>query len=243
MSTAPVEPAVDRAAIADEMDDALARLHVLLADAGPADLRRRSDGTAWSNEQLLFHMVFGYLVVRTLLPLVRLMGRLPAPVGRGWAALLNSATRPFHVVNYWGSVGGARVFDRARMGRLADRTIAALQRSLAREPEAALHRGMPFPSGWDPYFGYLTLAEVYRYATRHFEHHRRQLTLPGRDDRGPRPPRTHPRPELLLGPVLAILTGARGGGPHACAGEFFGNRRQLAVGVLADLGQHGERLI
>ena len=173
---------VDRAAIAGEMDDALARLHALLAAAGPVGLRRRSDGTRWSNEQLLFHCVFGYLVVRTLLPLVHLMGRLPAPVGRGWAALLGAATRPFHAVNFWGSVAGARVFDHRRMAPLADRTIAALQRSLAREAEAALHRGMPFPTGWDPYFTeWMSLAEVYRYPTRHFEHHRRQLTLDGVD--------------------------------------------------------------
>ena len=172
-------PLVDRDALAREMDDARARLHALLA-ADPADLRRRSGGTRWTNEQLLFHMVFGYLVVRALLPLVRVVSRLPAPVGRGWAALLNAVTRPFHAVNFWGAVGGARVFSHARMGPLADRTIAALQRSLAREPEAAPHRGMPFPAGWDPYFtDHMTLAEVYRYPTRHFEHHRRQLFLPG----------------------------------------------------------------
>jgi hypothetical protein len=168
------------------MDEARSELHTLLATADAAGLRRRSNGTAWTNEQLLFHMVFGYLVVRTLLPLVHLVSRLPAPVGRGWAALLNAAARPFHVINYWGSVGAARVFNHTRMGPLADRTIAALQRSLAREPEAALHRGMPFPPRWDPYFGYLTLAEVYRYPTRHFEHHRRQLTLRGAAD-GERP--------------------------------------------------------
>jgi len=175
--TARAPAAVDRPAISREMDAARAQLHALLAAAAPGDLRRRSEGTRWTNEQLLFHMVFGYLVVRTLLPLVHLLGRLPAPVGRGWAALLNATSRPFHVINYWGSVGGARVFNRARMGPLADRTIAALQRRLAREPEAALHRGMPFPTRWDPYFGYLTLAEVYRYPARHFEHPRRQLTL------------------------------------------------------------------
>jgi hypothetical protein len=154
-------------------------LQALAIQASPADLRRGSAGTRWTNEQLLFHMVFGYLVVRTLLPLVHVVSRLPAPVGRGWAALLNAVARPFHVINYWGSVGAARVFNHTRMGPLADRTIAALQRHLAREPEEALHRDMPFPSRWDPYFGDLTLAEVYRYPTRHFEHHRRQLTLGG----------------------------------------------------------------
>jgi hypothetical protein len=177
---------VDRAAIAGGMERARTELHALLATADAADLRRRSNGTAWTNEQLLFHMVFGYLVVRTLLPLVHLVSRLPAPVGRGWAALLNSAARPFHVINYWGSVGAARVFNHTRMGPLADRTIAALQRSLEREPESALSRGMPFPPRWDPYFGYLTLAEVYRYPTQHFEHHGRQLTVRG-GTRGDRP--------------------------------------------------------
>ena len=37
---------------------------------------------------------------------------------------------------------------------------------------------MAFPTSWDPYFApCMTLADVYRYPSRHFEHHRRQLTL------------------------------------------------------------------
>lgn len=173
-------PHVDRRAISIDMEQARAQLHELLAGADAAALRRASDGTRWTNEQLLFHMVFGYLVVRVLLRLVRVVSRLPRPVGTGFAAILNSGRRPFHVVNYWGSVAGAVVFDHSRMGRLADRTIAALQRHLQRESEASLRRGMPFPTTWDPYFApFMTLAEVYRYPTRHFQHHRLQLTLAG----------------------------------------------------------------
>jgi len=51
-----------------------------LARATAADLRRTSHGTKWTNEELLFHMVFGYMVVRALLPLVHLISRLPKPV-------------------------------------------------------------------------------------------------------------------------------------------------------------------
>lgn len=178
------QPPVDRQALAADLETCRLRLHLLLAEADPADLRRRSEGTRWTNEQLLFHMVFGFLVVRTLLPLVRLMGRLPAPVGRGFAALLDSTRRPFHVINYWGSCLGVHVFDARRMGPLCDRVVAALERSLERRSEASLRRGMPFPTSWDPYFTpYMTLAEVYRYPTLHFEHHRRQLTLSGRSER------------------------------------------------------------
>jgi len=37
---------------------------------------------------------------------------------------------------------------------------------------------MHFPVGWDPYFNdYMTLRDVYDYATQHYDHHRRQLTL------------------------------------------------------------------
>jgi hypothetical protein len=180
VTAAPERPA-DRQSISRDLEGARLQLHELLAAADAADLRRRSNGTRWTNEQLLFHMVFGFLVVRVLLRLVRLLGRLPAPVGHGFAALLDSAQRPFHVINFWGSVAAALVFNHARMGRLCDRTIAALQRHLAREPEESLGRGMAFPTSWDPYFApHMTLADVYRYPSRHFEHHRRQLTLHGR---------------------------------------------------------------
>jgi hypothetical protein len=170
---------VDRQAVVAGLELCRRQLSELLAAAGTADLRRRSNGTRWTNEELLFHMVFGFLIVRTLLPLVRVMGRLPAPVGRGFAAMLDSTRRPFHAVNYWGSRVGARVFDAHRMGGLCDRVVSRLCRSLEREPEDNLRRGMPFPTSWDPYFTpYMTLTDVYRYPAQHFEHHRRQLTLP-----------------------------------------------------------------
>ena len=178
-------PRVDRAAVVAELERCRGQLRELLSAAGPADLRRSSQGTRWTNEQLLFHMVFGFLIVRTLLPLVRVMGRLPAPVGRGFAAVLDATRRPFHLVNYLGSCAGALVFDASRMGRLCDGVVIRLCRSLEQEPEPNLGRGMPFPTSWDPYFTpYMTLADVYRYPSLHFEHHRRQLTLPRRGTGG-----------------------------------------------------------
>ena len=37
---------------------------------------------------------------------------------------------------------------------------------------------MHFPVGWDPYFNdVMTIRDVYRYPTQHYDHHRRQLTL------------------------------------------------------------------
>ena len=68
---------MDRAVIVADLLACRDDLHRLLAPATPARLRARSNGTRWSNEQLLFHMVFGFLIVRRLLPLVRLMSVMP----------------------------------------------------------------------------------------------------------------------------------------------------------------------
>jgi DinB superfamily len=169
---------MDRAEIVAEMRDAAADFRVLLDGATSRELRSGSSGTKWTNEQLLFHMLFGYLVVRRLLVLVRLLGRLPGGVSRAFAATLNAGTRPFHVVNYVGSLGGARLLGHAGMERLFDRMVNSLAASLLAASEAELARGMHFPTGWDPYFrDYMTLADVYHYATEHYRHHRRQLTL------------------------------------------------------------------
>jgi hypothetical protein len=123
-------------------------------------------------------MVFGFLVVRRLLPLVRVVSVLPGWVGRAFAGLLDAARVPFHWVNYAGSCGGALVFNHARMGRLCDHTVRALVASLEREPDTRLARGMPFPQSWDPYFeSSMTLGAVYAYPVLHYAHHRAQLTL------------------------------------------------------------------
>ena len=168
--------------VAHELEQAKVTFHRLLDGASPADLHRGSKGTRWTNEQLLFHMLFGCLIVRALRPLVKGFGRLPAGASRGYAAVLDVAHRPFHVINYWGSCGGALLFRADRMGRAMDRVIASLQRHLDAESERALARRMHFPTRWDPFFtDSMTLLDVYHYGTEHFDFHRAQLTLT--DDR------------------------------------------------------------
>jgi hypothetical protein len=171
--------AVNKQAI-HEMEQARASFHLLLGCASSADLKQPSRGTRWNNEQLLFHMLFGYLLVRVLLGLVRVFGRLPDGASRMFARALNAMTGPFHIINYWGSCVGETVFAPARLGRTVDRVIASLHRRLDAEDDAALRRGMHFPVDWDPFFkDFMTFADVYRYPTQHFDFHREQLSLPG----------------------------------------------------------------
>jgi hypothetical protein len=131
--------AIDRAEIAADLERARVEFHRLLTETERKDAwSKPTRGTRWTNDQLLFHMVFGYMIVQRLLILVKVFSRLPGSVSRVFAVVLNAATRPFDVINYYGSL----VYNRHRMGAKMDRVIAALQRNLARESENAFHRGM-----------------------------------------------------------------------------------------------------
>jgi hypothetical protein len=140
-----------RQAVHDELDRVQADFRQLLGQANPASLARRTDGTRWTNEQLLFHMLFGHMVVRALLPIAAAFGRLPRGFSRGYARLLNAATRPFDLINYLGPCAAIHIYGHSRMAAKLDRV----------------------------------LADLYRYPTRHYDFHRRQLTLtlPGESGR------------------------------------------------------------
>ena len=85
---------MDTTDIRTEMDRVRADFRELVDSATVRDLRRPTNGTKWTNEQLLFHMVFGYVLVRNLLVLVRGFCRLPDEASRRFAVTLNAGTRP-----------------------------------------------------------------------------------------------------------------------------------------------------
>jgi len=169
---------LDRQAVHEEIERARQKFHRLLDNATTADLRQPTDGTRWTNEQLLFHMLLGYLIIPALLATARIFSRLPGPASGAFAQLLDAARTPFDVVNYQGSRLGARIIPASRMGGRFEKVTSVLQRRLDREPDSALRRGMHYPVSWDPFFtGYMTLDDIYRYPTQHFDFHRKQLTL------------------------------------------------------------------
>jgi DinB superfamily len=168
----------DRQMVHDELNRVRADFRRLLGQATPASLARRTNETRWTNEQLLFHMLFGYLIVRTLLPLVAVFGRLPEGFSRGYARLLNAATRPFNVINYLGPCAAIHIYGHQRMAAKLDRVLADLHRRIDAATPSDLARGMHYPARWDPFFtGYMTLADLFRYPTQHYDFHRHQLTL------------------------------------------------------------------
>lgn len=170
--------AVDREAIYEELRRVRVTFRCLVDVASPDDLARASSGTRWTNQQLLFHMLFGYLITRTLIVLAGMFGHLPARASRVYAGLLNAATGPFDWVNYLGSCVGARVLRRRRLVGRLDRVTMALERRLRAETSTRRRSGMYYPVRWDPFFkDFMTMADIYHYPTQHFDFHQRQLTL------------------------------------------------------------------
>ena len=173
------EPMTDSAAaLSADLERARTDFHHLLGLVGGNEWKKPTSGTRWTNEELLFHMVFGYMVVQRLLILVRLFGHLPDGFSRRFAGALNAVTPLFDRINYYGTNLAALVYNRRRMAAKLDRVIDALQRSLVRRDQRALSQGMHFPNRWDPYFrDYMTLSDVYGYPGQHYDHHRRQLAV------------------------------------------------------------------
>ena len=164
-------------AVRDELERVRTTFAADIASMTAEDLRARSDGTRWTNRQLLFHMLFGYLLVRRLLWLVKLLGRLPRSATRPFASLLDFVTPGFHWINYLGSVVGGAVFTASRMTHRMDTVTAKIERDLDQQTEQSLSRGMYYPTRWDPYFNaYMSVADIYHYPTQHFDHHQRQLS-------------------------------------------------------------------
>ena len=160
-----------------ELERVVPDFHRLLDSATDAELRRPTSGTRWTNRELLFHMLFGFILVRVLVLLVKGFARLPPGISQAFAAILNAASRPFHVVNYLSALPGGTLVGSHAMATLMGRTVDQLRANLGRESEDTLELAMHFPIGWDPYFkDVMTVADVYRYPAQHYDHHRRQLT-------------------------------------------------------------------
>ena len=76
-----------------------------------------------------------------------------------------------------GPAAAACSCPRVRMAALMDTTINALSQRLTTEKSDELTLTMQFPSRWDPYFEpTMSVLDVYHYGTKHYNHHRDQLT-------------------------------------------------------------------
>ena len=168
----------DRAAIALELEGARSTFRALVEGASPEDLARPSNGTRWTNRQLLFHMLFGYRVVRALVPLVKVVSRLPPSIGRGLRRSSQCRNPPFQLHQLLGlSLGFAPLLQPKHDSdvRCRNQSPPASTRSGTRGELRSLD-GLSGALG--PLLqGHHDAGECVLLPTQHFDFHRRQLTL------------------------------------------------------------------
>lgn len=160
-----------------ELEAARFTFHALLDSLSDQELKQPSANPAWTNQQILFHMAFGYFLIPSLIGIVWIFGRLPDVFSKTFASLLNSVTRPFNAINALGPQGGGRVLGRQALGAIFDAVYMLIVELLRQLPEDELRRGMHYPTQWDPLFrDYMTMAEIFRFPMIHFYFHVRQIT-------------------------------------------------------------------
>ena len=135
-----------------DLNDARDRFHAALDTVPDGEWHAPSANPGWTNAQILFHVLLGFLLVPLLLRILSAMTWMPSLVDRGFAGLLNATTPLFDRVNAIGPRVGARLLSRAAMRRRFDRVHARLVRRLERMTDRDLERGMRYPTRWDPRF-------------------------------------------------------------------------------------------
>ena len=165
-------------AILEELETARRTFHALLDNLRGEAWIRQSINPGWKNYELCAHMLFGFIVIKNLLPMVRLWGKLPRRSSKLFANLLNNLTTPFNWINEKGARFQGKAFSFARMNKLFDTTIDSLMKKVKSFTEDEWKRGMHFPTRWDPNFkDFMTLADLFHYPVNHLQFHVGQIAL------------------------------------------------------------------
>ncbi len=161
-----------------ELEATRRTFHALLVILTEPDLRKRSQNPGWTNGEILAHMLFGLIILRALLPIVRCWGRFPKAASKPFAQLLNAFTVPFNGINAQGARLQARLFTFPRIGKLFDQVYAAVTQQLNAIEGDEWNRGMYYPTHWDPNFGdFMTVEDLFHYTNHHFNFHAKQIAV------------------------------------------------------------------
>lgn len=151
--------------------------HVLLDSLGEDDWDKPSRNPAWTNGQVVYHMLFAFMLVPSLFWMIRFWSRLPHGYSRCFARLLDFSTPLFNRVNALGPRGQARVFGRRRAAGIFDRVMRSILRKVASLSGDRWSAGMHYPRRWDPRFGdFMTFEDLLLYPAAHFRGHLRHLS-------------------------------------------------------------------
>jgi hypothetical protein len=161
-----------------ELESAREEFHRALTALSRDGWRARSRNAGWTNGELCFHILLGFILITPLYWIMRAMHHLPAWCDTGFARLLNASTPLFNRVNALGPRVGARVLSPRGVRRQFDRAVSRILRRLDRLTPTDQELGMHYPTRWDPRFTpVMTVEQLLRYPVGHLRHHLEQLSV------------------------------------------------------------------
>jgi len=167
------------------LEEARRTFHALLDSMDEEDFQRQSLNPGWTNGEIMAHITFGFMILNSLLPMVRVWSKLPRRFSQAFAAGLNSITTPFNWFNKLGARMQGKVFTCQRIGRQFDRTMDRLLKNLDSVKEWEWERGMAYPVKWDANFDeFMTVEKLFGYPITHFNFHIGQLSSRGGSPQG-----------------------------------------------------------
>jgi len=163
--------------IRSELESSRSSFHALVASLSEEDLRRKSLNPGWTNGEILFHMLLGFMIVPPLVPLIRIFGRLPDRYSLWFARMLDSGTGIFNWFNALGARGGAKVFTTVGLRARYDRVLEKILRLLQNVRDDEWKIGMHYPTKWDASFSeYITFEKLFLFPTIHYRFHLGQVS-------------------------------------------------------------------
>jgi len=159
-----------------DLELARQEFHNLIGSIPEQAWNEPSHNAGWTNGQLVFHILLGFILVRPLFVLLVLFGQLPDTFSKFFAGILNFGTPIFNQINAIGPRFGARLLRREGIIRKFDQVHDALLTRVNRLRPRYLIMTMHYPSRWDPRFkADMRLEDLFRYPIAHLRHHRTQV--------------------------------------------------------------------
>lgn len=160
-----------------DLELAREEFHALVRSLSEQAWTEPSHNPGWTNGQVLFHILLGFILVRPLANLLIFFGQLPDVCSEAFSGILNLATPLFKRINAIGPRIGARWLGRAGIIRRFDQVQGALLARVDRFEPRHWNLTMRYPTRWDPprFRTLMSLEDLFRYAVAHLRHHSAQV--------------------------------------------------------------------
>lgn len=95
--------------IKSELANSKEKFLKLLNSLSDEDLKRKSKNPGWTNGEIVWHILFAFIILFALIPLIKFFSHLPKSVSKVFVDFLNFTTPIFNFINALGAKGGAKV--------------------------------------------------------------------------------------------------------------------------------------